>query len=107
MDWPDPEGNRVWQVYPEPKVRENGGKKTGTTQHHVSIYDGPTVAGKSIMAERPGNDPAHPREQNNWNKYYTTNHCSTLNRNDKKKLQEQIVSTVKDRPTMACLILEE
>ena len=35
------------------------------------------------------------------------NHCSTLNRNDKKKLQEPIVSTVKDRPTMACLILEE
>ena len=35
------------------------------------------------------------------------NHCSTLNRNDKKKLREQIVSTVKDRPTMTCLILEE
>ena len=44
-------------------------EKTGTNQPYVPIYDGPTIAGKSIMAERPGNDPALSREQNNWNKY--------------------------------------
>ena len=42
---------------------------TGTNQPYVPIYDGPTVVGKSITTERPGNDPAHLRKQNNWNKY--------------------------------------
>lgn len=38
------------------------------------------------MAERPGNDPAHPREQiTRTNTSIAKNHCSTLNRNDKKK----------------------
>ena len=35
-------------------------EKMGSNQPYVPIYDGPTVAGKSIMAERPGKRPCTP-----------------------------------------------